>query len=260
MTAAGVTRSAGAPGNGRVLAVTGGSRGIGAAIVRAAAAAGYAVCFSYARDRAAADALVAELAGAGLRVCAVQGDVADASAAGDLFTEAERRFGPAAFAVCNAGITGGIGCFADLSEAALRRTIDVNLVGTLLTAREAVRRWQAAGTAGRLVLISSVAATTGAPGEYVHYAATKAAIDAFAVGLGKEVAQAGIRVNAVAPGTADTDIHATGGDPDRPRRMAPRIPLGRVARPDEIAGAVLWLLSDEASYVTATVLRVGGGA
>ncbi len=167
--------------------------------------------------------------------------------------------GPPTAVVNNAGITGRIGNFATLPLEVLRRTIDVNLLGTMLVAQEAVRRWQAAGIAGRLVNISSIAATLGAPGEYVHYAATKAAVDALTVGLGKEVASSGIRVNAVAPGTAFTDIHAAGGDPDRPARVASRVPMGRIAQPQEIAHAVLWLLSDEASYLTATVVRVSGG-
>jgi len=242
-----------------VLAVTGGSRGIGAAIVRAAAARGYAVCFSYREDAAAAQALLEELRGSGARAHAVRGDVADPAFAGALFDEATAMLGPPKAVVSNAGITGRIGSFAALPLEVLRRTIDVNLLGTMLVAQEAVRRWQAAGIAGRLVNISSIAATLGAPGEYVHYAATKAAVDALTVGLGKEVAPLGIRINAVAPGTAFTDIHAAGGDPDRPARVAARVPMGRIAQPQEIAHAVLWLLSDEASYLTATVVRVSGG-
>ena len=244
---------------GEVLLVTGGSRGIGAAIVRGAAERGYAVCFSYREDAAAAEALVQDLAAAGARVRAVQGDVADPGFAAACFDQTESAFGPVTAAVNNAGVTGQIGAFSELPLDTMRRTVDVNLIGTMLVAQEAVRRWQAAGIPGRLVNVSSIASTLGAPGEYVHYAATKAAVEALTIGLGKEVAAAGIRVNAVAPGTAYTDIHAAGGAPDRPARVVSRVPMGRIAQPEEIAKAVLWLLSDDASYVTATVLRASGG-
>jgi NAD(P)-dependent dehydrogenase (short-subunit alcohol dehydrogenase family) len=161
--------------------------------------------------------------------------------------------------VNNAGITGPIGPFKDLSHADLRRTMDTNLIGTMLVAQQAIRRWEAAGTRGRIVNISSIASTLGAPNEYVHYAATKAGVEAFTIGLGKEVAPKGIRVNAIAPGTTYTDIHASAGQPDRPARVVSRVPMARIADPKEIAAAALWLLSPGASYVTATVLRVAGG-
>lgn len=242
-----------------VLLVTGGSRGIGAAIVREAVARGYAVGFSYQSDIASARSLVGELAAEGGRLQAIQGDVADASFTSSFFDEASAQFGPVTAVVNNAGMTGRIGAFSEVPVDILRRTIDVNLLGTMFMAQEAIRRWQAASIPGRLVNISSVAATLGSPGEYVHYAATKGAVDTLTIGLGKEVAASGIRVNAVAPGTAYTDIHGAGGDPDRPKRIVARVPIGRIAQPEEIAKTVLWLLSDEASYVTATVLRVGGG-
>lgn len=242
---------------GDVLLVTGGGRGIGAAVVRAAAERGYRVCFSYVEDAGAADALTAELGRD--RVRATKGDVADPAFAAAFFDEAEAAFGPVTALVNNAGVTGGLGPFPDASAETIRRTMEVNLLGTMLMAREAVLRWQARGVPGRMVNISSMAATLGAPGEYVHYAATKAGVDAFTVGLGKEVAPSGIRVNAVAPGTTYTDIHARGGDPGRPARVAERIPLRRVAEPAEIAATVLWLLSEESAYVTATVLRAAGG-
>lgn len=245
--------------NGDVLLVTGGGRGIGAAIVREAATRGYAVGFSYQSDTQAAQSLVGELAAGGGRVQAVKGDVADASFASSFFDKISAEFGPVTAVVNNAGITGRLGAFSDVPTDILRRTIDVNLLGTMFMAREAIRRWQASSIPGRLVNISSVAATLGSPGEYVHYAATKGAVDTLTIGLGKEVAASGIRVNAVAPGTAYTDIHGAGGDPDRPARVVSRVPIGRIAQPEEIAKTVLWLLSDEASYVTATVLRVGGG-
>jgi NAD(P)-dependent dehydrogenase (short-subunit alcohol dehydrogenase family) len=141
----------------------------------------------------------------------------------------------------------------------MRRTLDVNVLGPMVLAQEAIRRWRAAGIRGHMVNISSIAATLGAPHEYVHYAASKAALDALTIGLGKEVAAQGIRINAVAPGTALTDIHTEAGVPDRPAKIAGRIPMKRVAQPEEIARATLWLLSDAASYVTATILRVSGG-
>jgi hypothetical protein len=241
------------------LLVTGGSRGIGAAIVRRAARQGYAVCFSYLQDGAAAGRLVSDVEANGSAVCSFRGDVAEPDFAGRFFDAAQDRFGTVTALVNNAGITGPIGAFSDVSVETMRRTIDTNLLGTMLMAREAVRRWEAAGTAGRMVNVSSIASTLGAPNEYVHYAATKAAVEALSIGLGKEVAAKGIRVNAVAPGTAYTDIHAAAGEPERPARVVSRVPMARIGEPDEIAAAVLWLLSDEASYVTATVLRVSGG-
>jgi NAD(P)-dependent dehydrogenase (short-subunit alcohol dehydrogenase family) len=242
-----------------VLLVTGGSRGIGAAIVRAAAARGHSVCFSYLQDSKAAAALLHEAMAAGISAHAVQGDVADAGFAARLFDEAQHMLGPVTMLVNNAGITGRHGSFAELPLAVMRRTVDVNLMGSMMMAQEAIRRWQAAGIPGRMVNISSIAATLGSPDEYVHYAVTKAAIDALTVGLGKEVAASGIRINAVAPGTAYTGIHAAGGVPERPAQVVGRVPMGRIAEPDEIAHVVLWLLSDEASYVTASVVRASGG-
>jgi len=229
-----------------VLLVTGGGRGIGAAIVRAATSRGHAVCFSYLRDDEAAGRLAADLNGSGRKVHGIRGDIADPAFACTFFDEAERVFGPVTALVNNAGITG-------------RRTLDVNVLGTMLMAQEAIRRWGDAGVPGRMVNISSIAATLGAPHEYVHYAASKAAVEAFTVGLAKEVAPSGTRVNAVAPGTVHTDIHAAAGEPDRPARVVSRVPMGRIGEADEIADAVLWLLSPEASYVTGIVLRVSGG-
>lgn len=243
----------------QVVLVTGGGRGIGEAVVRKAALRGHAVCFSYLRDEAAATRLPDALSENGARVLAVRGDVADENDVTALFERAETALGPVTALVANAGTTGRIGPFASLDRAILRRVVDVNLIGPMLCAQEALRRWEARGTKGCIVTISSIAASLGAPGEYVHYAATKAAIEAFTVGLAKEVAASGTRVNAVAPGTVNTGIHAAGGDPDRPRRVASRIPMGRVGEPEEIANAVLWLLGPEASYITGAVLRVSGG-
>ncbi len=245
--------------NQRVLIVTGGGRGIGAAIVRLAARDGYAVCFNYTRDETAARTLLRELLDQGLRAQAVRGDIADPDTARQLFDKAEHDLGPVTALVNNAGVTGRIGAFRDVDLSTLRRVLDVNVLGTMLCAQEAVRRWEARGTPGRMVNISSIAATLGAPHEYVHYAATKAAVEAFTVGLAREIAAGGIRVNAVSPGTAFTDIHAAAGEPDRPARIVSRVPMGRIGEPDEIAESVLWLLSDKASYVTGAVLRVAGG-
>jgi NAD(P)-dependent dehydrogenase (short-subunit alcohol dehydrogenase family) len=238
-----------------VLVVTGGTRGIGAAVTRAAHARGYAVCAGYASDDGAADRLCAELPGA----VAVRADVADPASVTALFDAAEAAFGPVTALVNNAGVTGRLGTFADAPVATLRRVLDVNVLGTMLCAQEALRRWAGRGTAGRIVNVSSRAATLGSPGEYVHYAASKAAVETLTLGLAKEVAAQGIRVNCVAPGTIHTDIHAAAGDPTRPERVAARVPMGRAGEPEEIAAAVLWLLSAEASYVAGAVLHAGGG-
>jgi NAD(P)-dependent dehydrogenase (short-subunit alcohol dehydrogenase family) len=247
------------PEDARVIVVTGGSRGIGAAIVRRATRDGHAVCFSYTRDEAGAERLLGELAAEGARAVAVRGDVVEPSDVAALFDRAEEALGPVGALVNNAGVTGPIGRFGDAEAATLRRVVDVNLMGTMLCAQEAIRRWERRGSPGRMVNVSSVAATLGAAQEYVHYAATKAAVEAFTVGLAREVAASGTRVNAVAPGTVMTGIHAAAGEPGRPARVAPRVPMGRVGEPEEIAEAVLWLLSDRASYVTGAVLRVSGG-
>ena len=178
-----------------------------------------------------------------------------------LFDAAEAAFGPVAGLVNNAGITGRIGPFAETAPATIRDVVEVNVLGAMLAAREAVRRMSTArgGKGGAIVNISSGAATLGSPGEYVHYAASKGAIDTFTIGLAREVAREGIRVNAVAPGLVVTDIHAAGGEPGRPERIAPTIPMGRPGCPEEIAEPILFLLSPGAAYITGAVLRVAGG-
>lgn len=242
-----------------VLLVTGGSRGIGAAICLAASRAGWTVALSYRNDADAATAVVDEIAAGGGRARAFEADVGEPESIARLFSEVESAFGFPSGLANNAGITGGIRPFADVGVDTLRRVLEVNVLGTMLCAQAAVRRWLQAQTAGCIVNISSAASTLGSAGEYVHYAASKGAVDTFTIGLAREVAARGIRVNAVSPGTTITDIHAASGDPDRAVRVASRIPMQRAAMPKEIAEAVVWLLSDKASYVTGTVLRVAGG-
>lgn len=239
------------------LVVTGAARGIGAATARKAAARGYSVCVNYRDDQRAAESVAAGIRAAGGAALAVRADVSREVEVGRLFAAAEEAFGPLAALVNNAGITGPIGPFEAATPQTLRSVIETNLLGSLFCAQEALRRFPPGG--GAIVNLSSVAATTGAPGEYVHYAASKAAIDSFTLGLAKEVAARGVRVNAVAPGSTLTEIHARAGEPGRPERVRGRIPMQRLAEPEEIADAVLWLLSAEASYVSGAVLRVAGG-
>lgn len=241
-----------------VLVVTGGTRGIGAAVAARAVRGGYAVCLSYAGDDAAAETTAASLRAAGARVSTVRADARD-PATPALLLDAAAELGAVTRVVANAGVTGRLGRLADSDPEGLRRVVDTNVVGTLLLAREAVRRWEAEATPGVLVTVSSVAATSGAPGEYVGYAASKAAVEALTVGLAKEVGPAGIRVCCVSPGTTRTDIHAAAGEPGRAHRVAPAVPLRRAGEPDEVAAAVMWLLSEDASYVSGCVLRVAGG-
>jgi NAD(P)-dependent dehydrogenase (short-subunit alcohol dehydrogenase family) len=238
-----------------LLVVTGGSRGIGAAIARRAARDGWAVAVNYRQDGAAAEAVVAEIAAAGGRAIAIAADAADEAGIRALFDRAEAAFGPVHGLVNNAGITGRNGALADLDTETLRRVVDVNVIGTILCAREAVRRFRAAGIEGTIVNLSSGAAQSGSPGEYVHYAATKGAVESFTIGLGRELAADGIRVNAVSPGMIRTGIH----EPGRLERVTARIPAGRPGEPEDVAEAVSWLLSDAARYTTATVLKVAGG-
>ena len=244
-----------------VMMITGGGRGIGAATARLAAARGYAVCVNYQRDAEAAERVVAEIADAGGKAVAVQADVAREDDVERLFAASDRELGPLTALVNNAGVTGRISRLDEADTDVIRRAVDINVTGAILCARAAVRRISTrhGGPGGGIVNISSVAAALGSPGEYVWYAATKGAIDSLTVGLCKELAEDGIRVNAVAPGLIKTEIHAASGLPDRAERLAHLVPMGRAGESEEVAEAVLWLLSDAASYVTGTVLRVTGG-
>ncbi|MGW7281249.1 SDR family oxidoreductase [Streptomyces sp. NPDC054844] len=241
-----------------ITVVTGGSRGIGAAACLRLAADGHDVVVGYVRDPVAAEAVVAGVREAGGRGLAVRADTSAEADVERLFDVAEERLGPVTGLVNNAAVTGPLGRLADSDTANLRRVLDVNLMGVLLCARRAAQLMTARGS-GVIVNVSSGAATIGSPGEYVHYAATKAGVDALTLGLAKELGPDGIRVNAVAPGVIDTEMHAAMGDPERARRMGAAVPLGRAGRAEEIAAAIAWLMSPDASYTTGTVLRVAGG-
>lgn len=238
--------------------VTGGSRGIGAATCLRLAADGHDVAVGYVRDADAAEQVVDAVRAAGRRGLAVRVDTSVEEDVDELFGTVERELGPVTGLVNNAAVTGPLGRLADTGTANLRRVVDVNLFGVLLCARRAAQSMTARGS-GAIVNVSSAAATLGSPGEYVHYAATKAAVDALTVGLAKELGPDGVRVNAVAPGVIDTQIHAAMGDPERAHRAAATIPLRRPGRAEEVAAAVAWLLSPDAAYTTGAVLRVAGG-
>lgn len=241
-----------------ITVVTGGSRGIGAATCVRLATEGHDLALGYVSDEEAAERTAKAVRAAGARCITVRVDVSVEAEVERLFDTAVEQLGTVTGLVNNAAVTGPLGRLADTSTEVLRRVVDVNLLGLLLCSRRAARDMTAAGS-GAIVNVSSGAATLGSPGEYVHYAATKAAVDALTVGLSKELGPDGVRVNAVAPGLTRTDMHAMMGDPDRPAKMAPNVPLRRAAEPAEIAAAIAWLLSPDASYVTGTVLRAAGG-
>jgi len=245
----------------KVVLITGASRGIGAATARLAAQRGYAVCVNYLQNRAAAEAVVADLQGSGARAVAVGADVSVEDDVVRLFETCDRTLGPAAAVVNNAGILETQKRVEAMDAARLHRVLATNVIGPFLCAREAVRRMSTThgGRGGAIVNVSSGAARLGSPGEYVDYAASKGAIDSLTVGLAREVAAEGIRVNAVRPGLISTDIHASGGEPARVERLKAGVPMQRGGQAEEVAQAILWLLSDEASYVTGALLDVSGG-
>lgn len=245
----------------KVLIVTGGSRGIGAAIARLAAQDGYAVCLSYLGNRAAADEVVASIAAQGGVAIAVKADVAIEQDVVRLFDEVDASLGRVTALVNNAGILEKQSRVEDMDAARIGRIFATNVTGSFICAREAIRRMSTrhGGAGGAIVNLSSRASRLGSPNEYVDYAASKGAIDTFTVGLAKELAADGIRVNAVSPGIIHTDIHASGGDPGRVERMKEVVPMKRGGTPEEVAKAVLWLLSDDASYTTGASIDVAGG-
>jgi NAD(P)-dependent dehydrogenase (short-subunit alcohol dehydrogenase family) len=245
---------------GKVLVVTGGSRGIGRAVVLLAAERGYSVCFSYASNSAAAEDVVARVRAKGGMAVAVKSDVAKEADVVALFAAAD-RLGPLDALVNNAGIVDCSARVDEMTAERLSRMFAINVIGSILCAREGVRRMSTrhGGQGGAIVNLSSAATRLGGAGVFVDYAASKAAIDALTLGLGREVAAEGIRVTAVSPGLIDTDIHASSGVPNRLEHLRSQVPMQRIGRPEEVAAAILWLMSEEASYITATTLDVSGG-
>jgi NAD(P)-dependent dehydrogenase (short-subunit alcohol dehydrogenase family) len=241
--------------------ITGGSRGIGAATARLAAAQGYALAVGYVRDEPAAEALVREIRAAGGRAIAVRADVSREADVWRLFETVDRELGTLSVLVNSAGVVGRTARVDEMNEERLRRILGINVIGSMLCAGQAVRRMSTAkgGAGGSIVNVSSAAARHGSPAEYVDYAASKGAIDSFTIGLAKEIAAEGIRVNAVRPGIIETEIHASGGDPGRAARLGPTVPMRRAGSAVEVANAILWLASSAASYCTGAILDVAGG-
>src|SRR5271156_272065 len=247
--------------NGGAVIVTGASRGIGAAIARLVGANGFAVAVNFSTNRAGAEEVVREIVAGGGRAVAIHADVSREEEILLMFETAVRELGQIGGLVNNAGVTGGLHRVEAVTAQAITQVLATNVAGTILCSREAVRRMSVrhGGAGGSIVNISSLAARTGGAGEWVHYAASKGAIDSFTIGLAREVASEGIRVNAVAPGLIETELHAANGVPDRLERLAPSIPMGRPGTALEVAQGVLWLLSAAASYTTGTILEIGGG-
>ena len=245
----------------KTVLITGASRGIGAALAELAAADGYDVAVNYAQDGAAADAVVAKVRALGRRAISVQADVSQEPQVMQMFATVDIALGPLTSLVNNAGVVDYASKVQDMNLARLQRMFAINVIGAFLCAREAIKRMALSngGQGGTIVNLSSAAARLGAPGEYVDYAAAKGAIDTMTVGLGKELATEGIRVNAVRPGLIETQIHASGGRPDRVAQMRGQIPMQRAGTAVEVAQAILWLMSANSSYVTAAVIDTTGG-
>ncbi len=245
----------------RVMLITGASRGIGAATARLAAQQGYALCLNYHQRADAANAVLEQVRGLGVTAIAVQADVADETQVLQMFEAIDREFGRLDVLVNNAGMLEQQMRLEQMDAARWTRVLGANVIGSFLCAREAIKRMSTrhGGRGGAIVNLSSVAARLGAPGEYIDYAAAKGAIDSMTLGLAKEVASEGIRVNAVRPGVIHTDIHAAGGEPDRVERVKASVPMGRGGQAEEIAEAILWLASEQASYTSGALLDVAGG-
>ncbi|MDX1529676.1 MAG: SDR family oxidoreductase [Gammaproteobacteria bacterium] len=245
----------------KVIIITGASRGIGAATARAAAEGGYSVCINYRQSADAADRLVAEIAATGGRAIAIAADTSIETDVLRLFKTVDESLGPVSALVNNAGILRQQMPVSEMTADRINEVMAVNVTGCFLCAREAIKRMSTSrgGKGGAIVNVSSGASRLGAPGEYVDYAASKGALDTFTIGLAKEVAGDGIRVNAVRPGFIYTDIHASGGEPERVDRVKTQVPMKRGGHPEEVARAIMWLLSDEASYTTGAFIDVTGG-
>jgi len=246
---------------GKTLFITGGSRGIGTATALAAAQAGYAVAVNYQSNSLAADEVVRSIRDSGGQAMALQADVSREDEVMAMFARMDAKWGPLAALVNNAGVVDVSSRVDAMGVARLSRMLNTHVLGSFVCAREAVLRMSTrhGGAGGGIVNLSSAASKMGSPGQYVDYAACKGAIDTFTIGLAKEVAAEGIRVNAVRPGIIETDIHASGGEPDRAQRLAPQVPMQRPGSAQEVANAIMWLLSPQASYCTGTLLDVGGG-
>jgi NAD(P)-dependent dehydrogenase (short-subunit alcohol dehydrogenase family) len=245
----------------KTILVTGSSRGIGRATALIAGSCGWSVAVNYIANSAAAEDVVAAVKSAGGNAVALQGDVSLEADVVAVFAAAERELVPLDGAVVNAGVVAPPSVLMDMSTDRMRRIFEVNVLGSYICAREAARRMARSrgGRGGSIVLVSSIAARLGAPFEYVDYAGAKAALDTLTIGLAKELGAEGVRVNAVRPGLIETEIHASGGQPDRVQRLGGAAPLGRAGRPEEVAEAIVWLLSDAASYTTGALLDVTGG-
>ncbi|MCK7599109.1 SDR family oxidoreductase [Microbulbifer sp. CAU 1566] len=245
----------------KIALITGGSRGIGAATARLLAARGYNLCISYRARKSAADALLEEISRFDIRAIAVQADISSEADVERLFGTVDSALGPISALVNNAGMLLQQSRVEQMTAERINRVLHTNVTGTLLCCREAIKRMSTTfgGNGGAIVNVSSGAARSGSPNEYIDYAASKGAVDTLTIGLSKEVAQDGIRVNGVRPGLIDTEMHSDGGEPARIDRLKSNIPLGRGGQPQEVAGAIAWLLSDEASFTTGSFIDTTGG-